>query len=164
MHNGQAFIVMERIRGNSLARVWNKLFQESKDKILAQLAKFIKELRSLSHPQEVGIANVDGGSLHDGRILVRSPRLGPFKATQEFHLFLRGGLTREPGYDIEVDHMMELQDRPWPHPVFTHGDLSSLTILVHGEEVIGIIDWETAGWYSPYWECTAACQVNPRNL
>lgn len=58
---------------------------------------------------------------------------------------------------------MELQDRPWPPPVFTHGDLSSLNILVRSDEVVGIIDWETAGWYPSYWEYTTACQVNPRN-
>lgn len=25
---------------------------------------------------------------------------------------------------------------------------------------MGIIDWETASWYSSYWEYTTACQVN----
>jgi hypothetical protein len=29
---------------------------------------------------------------------------------------------------------------------------------------VGIIDWETAGWYSSYWEYTTACQVNPQIL
>lgn len=36
--------------------------------------------------------------------------------------------------------------------VFTHGDLSSLNILARVDDIVGIIDWETAGWYPSYWE------------
>jgi hypothetical protein len=104
---------------------------------------------------------VDGDSLYDGRI--GSQRFGPLQTVQEFHRFLRGGLAREPGYDLEVDQMMERQDGPWPPPIFTYGDLSSLNILVCGDEIVGIVDWETAGWYPSYWEYTTACQVDPRN-
>jgi aminoglycoside phosphotransferase len=28
---------------------------------------------------------------------------------------------------------------------FTHGDLSSLNIIVRGDTLVGLIDWETAG-------------------
>jgi hypothetical protein len=113
---------------------------------------------------DFGIANVDGRSLYDGLIPGSSSRFGPFKTIQKFHKFLMGGLTRQPGYGLEVDRMVELQDGHWPQPVFTHGDLSSLNILVQGDEVVGIIDWETSGWYPPYWEYTTTCQVNMRNL
>lgn len=47
--------------------------------------------------------------------------------------------------------------------VLTHGDLSSLNILVRGDTVVGIIDWETAGWFPLYWEYTCASNVNPQN-
>jgi hypothetical protein len=30
-------------------------------------------------------------------------------------------------------------------------------------DIVGIIDWETAGWYPSYWEYTSAHQVNPQN-
>lgn len=52
----------------------------------------------------------------------------------------------------------------WSQPVFTHGDLSSLNILCRRDEIVGIIDWETAGWLSPYWEYVTAWNVNPQNL
>ena len=51
----------------------------------------------------------------------------------------------------------------WPSPTFTHGDLGSLNILVKGDQIVGIVDWETAGWLPLYWEYTTACQVNPQN-
>lgn len=47
--------------------------------------------------------------------------------------------------------------------VLTHGDLSSLNILAHGDDIVGIVDWATAGWYPSYWEYTTACQVNPQS-
>ena len=40
-------------------------------------------------------------------------------------------------------------------PIVTHGDLSSFNILVRGDRVVGIIDWETAG-YPSYWEYSMA--------
>ncbi|KAI5455828.1 hypothetical protein BGZ63DRAFT_340010, partial [Mariannaea sp. PMI_226] len=47
--------------------------------------------------------------------------------------------------------------------VLTHGDLSSLNILVRGDEVVGVVEWETAGWFPSYWEYTCAENVNPLN-
>ena len=48
--------------------------------------------------------------------------------------------------------------------MFTHGDLSSLNVLARGDEVVGIVDWETAGWMPGYWEFVCAWNVNARNL
>ncbi|KAF3017292.1 hypothetical protein E8E15_004805 [Penicillium rubens] len=31
------------------------------------------------------------------------------------------------------------------------------------DDIVGIIDWETSGWYPSYWEYTTAYQVNPQN-
>lgn len=38
----------------------------------------------------------------------------------------------------------------------THGDLSFRNIIVQGEMLTGIVDWETAGWYPDYWEYASA--------
>jgi thiamine kinase-like enzyme len=51
--------------------------------------------------------------------------------------------------------MAAKQDGPWPPPVFTHADLNPFNILVRGDDVVGIIDWEFAGWYPHYWEYTS---------
>ena len=60
--------------------------------------------------------------------------------------------------------MISLQDRPWPMPVFTHGDLSSLNIIVRGDDVVGIIDRESAGWYPSYREYSMAWNGHPWNV
>jgi aminoglycoside phosphotransferase (APT) family kinase protein len=54
----------------------------------------------------------------------------------------RGGLDADPNALPEFSKLVALQDRAWLPPVFTHGDLSSLNILVRGDVIVGIIDWE----------------------
>ncbi|EQL30608.1 hypothetical protein RJZ56_006950 [Blastomyces dermatitidis] len=46
----------------------------------------------------------------------------------------------------------------------THGDLNSPNILVDGDKIVGIVDWDTCGWYPEYWEYTTAWNVNPYNV
>ncbi|OJJ31905.1 hypothetical protein ASPWEDRAFT_43931 [Aspergillus wentii DTO 134E9] len=39
------------------------------------------------------------------------------------------------------------------HAVFAHGDIAPRNIMVdENGNIIGIIDWEYAGWYPDYWE------------
>lgn len=52
--------------------------------------------------------------------------------------------------------MIVKQDGTWPAPVFTHSDLNPFNILVRGDQIVSIIDWEFSGWYPPYWEYTSA--------
>lgn len=56
--------------------------------------------------------------------------------------------------------MAAMQDASWPPPVFTHADLNPFNILIRDEKVVGIIDWEFAGWYPFYWEYTSAWHGN----
>lgn len=37
---------------------------------------------------------------------------------------------------------------------FTHADLNPSNIQYHNGRIMGIIDWEFAGWYPEYWEYT----------
>jgi len=154
---------MERIRGEDLASAWKSLSEESLGKILSQLQGMIQELRSLKPPPNTGVESCAGGSLYDSRLPHGSPRFGPFKTAQEFHRWLRGDVkatqlsdhvAKQEADDIKA--MVALQDGQWPTPVFSHCDLNPSNILIRGEEIVGIIDWEFGGWYPPYWEYTSA--------
>lgn len=101
--------------------------------------------------------------LYDPRIPQMTRRFDPFESAREFHDYLRKGTQVWSGDSADLLKLTSLHAQDWGAPTFTHGDLSSLNILVRGDDVVGIIDWETAGWYPPYWEYTAACQVNPQN-
>ncbi|KUI61302.1 hypothetical protein VP1G_08499 [Cytospora mali] len=164
---GQTYILMERIEGETLARAWGLRSDESKTQILRQLKTFVEELRGLPATPTTGVSNVDGGPIFDHR-LPRKSSWGPFATIKEFHRELRSGI--DAG-DIEDDAsspgvkgMASFHEQAWQPPVFTHGDLSALNILVRADVVVGIVDWETAGWFPPYWEYTSAKHTNPQVL
>lgn len=163
VHNNQAFIVMERIQGTSLAEAWKTLSDADRESIFSQLQQMFQELRSLQPPLATGVESCQGGSLRDSRIARSRPRFGPFKTIQDFHLWLREDLKPEEHPERKDDEdwkkikeMAAKQDGPWPQPMFTHGDLNPFNILVRGDRIVGVIDWEFSGWYPCYWEYTSA--------
>lgn len=161
-HHGLTYIVLERIKGGIIGSGWVHQNEESKAKLLSQLAKMVAEMRELQPPADIVVASVDGGPLFDCRVPGRSLHFGPFNTVQDFHRHLRMGMEFDPGLDPQIQDLINQQSKTWPS-VFTHGDLSSLNILIRGDDIVGIIDWETAGWYPSYWEYTCAQQVNPQN-
>lgn len=131
VHKNQAYIVMERLPGHGILKVWNTLSAAQVDSICEQLRPMLDDCRALKPSPETGIQSCVGGSLHDFRIPHCRPRMGPFRTIQEFHLWLREGLQlhEDPATDtneddVEVREMAVQQDGPWPPPVFTHGDLN----------------------------------------
>ncbi|KAJ0108776.1 hypothetical protein J7T55_011267 [Diaporthe amygdali] len=164
--DGRVYIVMERIDGETIAQGWSHRTDESKAAILEQLRTIVKDLRGIKPPPGVGVASVDGGPIFDHRLPCKS-LWGPFPSIQDFHQELRGGIAAEDIQDDAsspgVKHMASFHEQACQAPVFTHGDLSSLNIMVKDDKVVGIVDWETAGWYPPYWEYTSAKHPNPQN-
>ncbi|KAK5072985.1 hypothetical protein LTR64_000608 [Lithohypha guttulata] len=161
-HCGITYITMERVTGQMIGSGWLNRSAESRAALLSQLRCHIRELRSLSAPVGMGVANVMEEALYVERLPGSSLWFGPFRGVAGFHLHLRQGIKPDVNLDPEIKQLVALHDGQWPI-VFTHGDPSSLNILVKDDQVVGIIDWETAGWFPAYWEYTTACQVNPQN-
>ncbi|KAJ5088797.1 hypothetical protein N7456_012413 [Penicillium angulare] len=161
-HSKKTYIVMEKIKGDIIGNGWVRRSEYSKTKLLSQLAEQIRKMRDIQPPQGTKISSINGESLFDCRLPGTTMRFGPFDTVQEFHRHLREGTEHDPRLPADVQDLISQHDNTWPL-VFTHGDLSSLNVLVRGENIVGIIDWETAGWYPSYWEYTTAYQVNPQN-
>lgn len=168
-HHGKTYILMERIRGETVATRWRSLSDMSKSSIFNQLQQMIHELRSLPS-QTNGVFSIDGGPIHDIRLQPSS--WGPFRTITDFHLSLRNNITLESleaPNSLSSDTVLELKRLITFHesvqraPVLTHGDLSSLNILIRDDKVVGVIDWDTAGWLPYYWEFTMAWHANPQN-
>ncbi|KAM0384197.1 hypothetical protein ACHAPZ_001734 [Fusarium culmorum] len=165
IHEGTSYIVMQHIKGQMAANGWTSRSDESKARILEQLRGMITELRSVIPPEGTKVSSVENGPFYDCRL---PPRLywGPYASVREFHEALVNSIPWDADYTKYPD-LIELFDfyrQAENKLVLTHGDLSSLNILVRGDRVVGIIDWETAGWFPKYWEYTTAEYVNPNNL
>lgn len=170
-NKGRTFILMERIGGEPLSYGWVNRSDTSKAKILGQLKAMTDQLRNIPPPDGfMGVADVTGeGAVFDLR-LPRKSHWGPFPTIDAFHRELWCGqeikdfgeqqLANLPG----LGELAAFHRQDWPKPVFTHGDLSSLNVMVRGDDVVAILDWETAGWMPPYWEYTSAWHVNPQNM
>lgn len=164
---GRVYIVMERIQATMLRSGWASRPAASQQKILQNLKAMIEEMRSIPPPKGTGVANVDGGPIYDER-LPKTSLWGPFSSIDEFHCQLRNGIMMkhvpsEDSLHSELRSLIQFHSRVSSAPVFTHSDLSSLNILCRDDEVVGIVDWETAGWMPDYWEYVSAWHVNPHN-
>lgn len=151
---------MERIQGDTLGQRWVLRNDESKARLLSQLKEMIQEMRRLP-ALGIGVSNADGGSLYDARLLGLLVTLtlfwfGPFESIYDFHRHMWSGFDAHPDFHPDLKELIAWQDGPWDFSVFTHGDLSSLNILALDDKIVGIVDWETAGWLPPYWEYTTA--------
>lgn len=164
-HKGRVYILMERINGGILGDGWLRRSEVSKAAILTQLKTMVEELRAIPPPDNVGVANILGGPVFDLRLPDKA-FWGPYSSIRDFHLNLRRGILLKEGVE-PLPGLRELvafhDEQPWPKPVFTHGDLSSLNIMAVGDQITGIVDWETSGWLPPYWEYVSAWHVNPHN-
>lgn len=157
---GITYIVMEAIQGEVIANSWTKRPERSKTKLLHELRDYVSQLRAIPHPRPGMVAAADLSKMTDFRIPAGRVGFGPFANSEEFHSFLREGLSGD-GLSGDLKRLVSMhQAREYP-TYFTHGDLSPLNILVRDEHIVGIVDWEMAGWLPDYWEYTSAINVHP---
>ncbi|KAI1438275.1 kinase-like protein [Xylaria sp. CBS 124048] len=160
---GRVYIVMEKINGECVARDWVHRSEESKQRVLGHLKNMIEQLRSIPPPVEGRVSNIMGGPIYDPRFPAPLSR-GPFATTDDFHRELRENVALENVSEVPSDllELLAFHENPYPTKL-THGDLNSFNILVQGDNIVGIIDWETSGWLPSYWEYACAWNVNPYN-
>ncbi|KAI9681638.1 MAG: hypothetical protein M1829_000837 [Trizodia sp. TS-e1964] len=151
--DGLRYILMTRIPGVPLSRVFGLLSEEKQRNIMHQLRGYIDELRAIRNAEPGYVGAVNQGPLHDERVY--SGPFGPFNSVPEFHKALRLGIDGNSGHAI-LDNMIERENMREYSCRMTHGDFAFRNIIYQGEKVTGIVDWETAGWYPDYWEYASA--------
>lgn len=173
--SGCTYTVMDYIHGKTLWSWWQTASAESKESVRRQLRGYMRMLRSVPNPTFGRIGGLNGGAIYDYRYTAgkgegpyTEESFGPFRDAHDFHLWLRNGFTypvtsevgQKSDQDADLDRMCQVQDRRSYTTKVTHGDFSSSNIIVKNKKVVGIIDWEMAGWYPDYWEYTSAWHVN----
>jgi Phosphotransferase enzyme family len=159
---GITYIVMSRLAGSPIGQNWSRRSDQSKTRLLEQLRNYIQEMRILK-PTSGKVEGVNSSKLYDMRIPGGIHGFGPFDTIRDFHSFLTSGIKMSPDQFPEVNELIMMYEDSQYTTRFTHGDLSSANILVERDKVVGIVDWDTCGWYPEYWEYTTAWNVNPYN-
>ncbi|KAJ3502387.1 hypothetical protein NLJ89_g8913 [Agrocybe chaxingu] len=156
---GLPYLFMSRLPGRDLRfpEVLGSLSDSGKERVLYQLKGFMEQLRALEPPTKPPfICSVLGGPVLDHRLSTTGP-YGPYRDEAQFNSQRRQGLTVEQ-YAVYSKFSPEVLDavrraHAIRHPiVFTHNDLHRGNILVEGDRVTGIVDWECAGWFPAHWE------------
>ncbi|KAJ3892439.1 kinase-like domain-containing protein [Lentinula edodes] len=153
----KGYLVMQHMPGDMLQRKWRFLSSEQRNSIMAQVRNMIEELRAIRQPEPQGwIGSSSCGPFRDFHIR-SGETYGPFASEADFNNFRMGcfanfSYSEEPttkerlariGREMPVDSDI----------VFTHGDITRRNLLVDDNaKVVGIVDWEQAGWRPAYWE------------
>lgn len=149
---GVTYILMEFIKGRLLADVWHALSSDQKHDAMRQLKGYMAQLRSLTPSNPTRVQAVNGGPIIDSKM--DSAPWGPFDDVEAFnrrfgHEYVRNRLDQ---YDPTFSQAFaKVEGRRWK-VAFTHGDLGPYNILWDDGKIVGIIDWECAGWLPEYWE------------
>ncbi|RMD39713.1 hypothetical protein DV735_g5420, partial [Chaetothyriales sp. CBS 134920] len=139
-------IEMEMIEGETLEKIWDGLTEQERHGYALQLRQVVDQLHSLEGSY---IGSLEGGPAVDARRFRNYG--GPFADETEFNKFLLSNTISKapPIYRKMVESILSDQTH---RIVFTHGDLTPTNIMVKEGRIVGIIDWENAGWYPEYWE------------
>ncbi|KAJ7119267.1 kinase-like protein [Mycena crocata] len=152
------FMVMKRIDGEPLDIVWVDMTKEAQGNVIRQLRDIVAQLRGLPPPDSAAISGLYGRQCKDGRVASMVP-FGPFQNESAFNDFLVKTAQGTFPHDPFLDETRKIM-RDTHRIVFTHGDLAPRNIMVRGDVVVGLIDWEHSGWYPEHWEYCKA-QFSP---
>jgi thiamine kinase-like enzyme len=112
------------------------------------------QLRSLPFLDNIPLGGVQGEDCKDARrgLHVNPKPIMNIKQFEDF-IFTRSK-TASPLY---TQFLRDILPPSWVQCVFIHGDVRPANIIVDMDDdgawrVIAVIDWETSGFYSKYWE------------
>ncbi|KAJ5135372.1 uncharacterized protein N7515_004650 [Penicillium bovifimosum] len=130
-HNGRSYLFLSRVRGRTLANAWPTLNKEWRDHYMDAVVSVCKFLGSLESDM---LSGVDGKN-------VLEPFLIKYGAKEDYssHNLLQG---------------CESMNMDCSKFVFYHADLGPGNIMVEETPetgVVGIIDWEVAGFFPKGW-------------
>lgn len=152
-----SYIVMQRIKGESLDHVVDKLDDNELKSVYDQLHSYVKELRRIGSDF---YGRVDRTPFSD---LLLFPKLDTVFTSYED--FVQYWISRYEKHIAPTSCMaMRSMLLSCPNtPVLVHGDLVPSNIMVDGSKIVAIIDWATAGFYPMSWEYLSAFMHDSRN-
>jgi aminoglycoside phosphotransferase len=156
-NNQNCYLITSREHGQPISHCIDFLNNTQLEILVGDIQRCLRLMRNLQRDaaKHGTISNKRGETCY-GRIIAgieydeaRGDFVGPFHSESEFNKLLQN--VNIPDVIHRSDHRI----------VFTHGDINMRNILVDEKSgrLSGIVDWETAGWYPDYWECTKAYYI-----
>ena len=160
-HQSKNYIFMTRAKGIPLSECLYSLSPTDYDTITEEMKEYMYELRALrvdEFEKRSYIGSTGFGECKDKMFRAGRCERGPFTTELEMHLNIcerwvdqRSWGNTKPDHYIQVIRRMYVENSN--HEIrFTHADLAPCNILVDEGHVVGILDWQEAGWYPEYWE------------
>ncbi|EGY18663.1 uncharacterized protein VDAG_09189 [Verticillium dahliae VdLs.17] len=153
------------IPGITLEKAWSRFDNMEKTAISNQLDTLVATLRLIPFPENTTLGGVLGGGCKDARRGIRLNSEPIFNVKQFEDFIFAGSETASPLYTNLLRSLMPSLPATC---VFSHGDLRPANIMVCQREdgswrIVGIIDWESSGFYPEYWDCVKATNnLTPR--
>ncbi|OSC97937.1 kinase-like protein [Trametes coccinea BRFM310] len=159
--HGRRFLLMKKVKGSTLEKAWMTLSTAERTNVVAQLRSYIAQLRSLRSPHGSAVCGLSGEAVVDCRITSSAP-VGPFPNEAAFNDRLADTSTPfKPAAEVAEIRARMRDDHAI---VFTHGDIAPRNVIVDGDRVVAVLDWEQAGWFPEHWEWIKAmwCPPDPK--
>ncbi|KAI1273811.1 kinase-like domain-containing protein [Xylaria sp. FL0933] len=165
-HEGETYtmIIMEFVEGVRLDSYLKKAGRRQLDMTSAHLKAQVDELRSIPAPNYYG--SVGRKPLYHCR---DAREYGPYNTITEYiDGYLEIVTVNRKLCDIYADIVKDFTsilcrtatNAKHAHPVFTHGDLHELNVIVRPDGTPVIIDYEQAGFFPAYQEYAVGCELD----
>ncbi|TFK57712.1 kinase-like protein, partial [Heliocybe sulcata] len=147
--HGHGYMVMERIEGVKLDRLWPSLNTWQRFIVVWTIRGYIRQLRHVS--SDYVCRDVPGPMAETPQLcnrpnlMTRDKPFGPFDSAPEFYQYWNDQ------YKDKVRARNFCLDDTVPL-VLTHNDLRPGNIIVGRDGKIWLIDWDQAGFYPPWQE------------
>lgn len=148
------YIIEERLPGATLGAVLPKLDEDTFAALRKELRDILAQLSMLStHRTSLGPFEGPWRNDYFRPFLERFPcTIDDARTSREFiEYFLGVSRSRDISYSRSTEECLLPFDFDRP-PTFSHGDLGPSNIMVEDGHIVGIIDWEQAGWYPYFWD------------
>lgn len=152
--NGRYFILTKRVRGDPLSDLWSTMPPEDRDRVARQTAEYLLQLRNLHSPR---MQSLDGKPLYSAFLFRNGDGVphGPLDTDEDLWTELETALKHRNVPERARERLRSRMPSAKPY-TFTHGDLTSVNIMVEDGNLTGIIDWEASGYFPVWWEYTCA--------
>lgn len=151
----------EAIAGKPLESIWPQMQSHQRAKVIADLGRFVEQLRKMDPPKHCVVGDATLGAALDHRF--GAGKIGPFYTIKDFHDFERRGRRVDDFTEKEIQYTHS-SDRGYKLK-FSHAALCPRNILLdESGRISAIIGWESSGWYPEYWEYTQMCHATPKTM